>query len=382
MRVKRAACVLALGLASSLAGGDTPFVRPTDPGFRWQWDLENTGQPIRPFSGERGTPDADIDAVEAFAAGHTGQGILLALIGQGLSPEGSGLEPVLWKNPGEIPANRRDDDGNGLVDDVVGYDFFERDPDPSFRAGHDRAVAEIAVAPHDERSVAGIAPGARLMVLKIADSQGQIRVGPLERALNYAADAGARVIFMPWSSSRQSCRDPDRIPLHLTFEGVSRRALIIGGLPGLWPACDPHVVSVQATGPDDRPKRGPQPDIDFAAPGANGHSEVYTSNAIGEVAGAAALLFAQDPTRSPAQVRSLLASSADRVHPELAPYVEGRSALFGAGRINLARALRTDFDGDGVLDPDDPDADGDGVMDAEDPCPLHPGDCKPTDEGP
>ncbi len=382
MRVRRTACALALGLASSVAGGDTPFERPADPGFPWQWDLENTGQPIRPLSGERGTPDADIDAVEAFAAGHTGEGILLALIGQGLAYEGSGLEPVLWRNPGEIPDNQQDDDGNGLIDDVFGYDFLKRDPDPSFPAGHDRAVAEIAVAPHDGRSVAGIAPGARLMILKIGDTQGRIRVGPLQRALNYAADEGARVIFMPWSSSEETCSDLERMPLHLTFEVVSRRALIIGGLPGLWPACDPHVVSVQATGPDDRPKRGPQPDIDFAAPGANGRSEVYTSNAIGEVAGAAALLFAQDPTRSPAQVRELLARSADRVHPELSPYVDGRSALFGAGRINLARALGTDFDGDGVLDADDPDADGDGVMDVADACPLHPGACKPEGKSP
>ncbi len=380
--MKPTACVLALLLASSIAGTDAVFERPSDPGFRWQWDLENTGQPIRPLSEVRGTPDADIDAVEAFAAGHTGQGVLLALIGQGLSYGDGGLEPVLWRNPGEIPGNQRDDDENGLVDDVFGYDFFEHDPDPSFQAGHDRAVADIAVAPHDGHSIAGIAPGARLMILKIGDSQGRIRVEPLQRALNYAADEGARVIFMPWSSSSASCLDLERIPLHLTFEMISQRALIIGGLPGQWPACDPHVVSVQATGPDDRPKRGPQPDIDFAAPGANGRSEVYTSNAIGEVAGAAALLFAQDPTRSPAQVRELLARSADRVHPELSPYVEGRSALFGAGRINLARALGTDFDGDGVLDSDDPDADGDGIADVTDPCPLHPGACEPADQSP
>ncbi len=380
--MKRAACVLALLLASSVEAADAVYERPSDPGFRWQWDLENTGQPIRPLSAEHGTPDADIDAVEAFAAGHTGEGVLLALIGQGVQHEGSGLEPVLWRNPGEIPGNQQDDDENGLVDDVFGYDFFEHDPDPSFPAGHDRAVAEIAVAPHDGYSVAGIAPGARLMILKIGDSQGRIRIGPLQRALNYAADEGARVIFMPWSSSGAGCPDLEQNPLHLTFEMLSRQALIIGGLPGQWPACDPHVVSVQATGPDDRPKRGPQPDIDFAAPGANGRSEVYTSNAIGAVAGAAALLFAQDPTRSPVQVRELLARSADRVHPELSPYLEGRSALFGAGRINLARALGTDFDGDGVLDADDPDADGDGTANVSDPCPLHPSACERADPSP
>ena len=379
MAAYRAAGVLALLLVSSAAADSARFERPADPGFPWQWDLENTGQPIRPGASERGTPGADIDAVEAFAAGHTGQGVILAVIGQGLTYEGSGLEPVLWKNPGEIPDNGTDDDGNGLVDDVVGYDFLESDPDPSFPHHHDQAVAEIAVAPHDRRSIAGIAPGARLMIIKIGDAQGRILIGPLQRALNYAVERGARVIFMPWSSSAEKCADPTLTPLHLTFEVVSQRALVIGGLPGLWPACDPHVVSVQATMPDDRPKRGPQPDIDFAAPGANGRSKVYTSNAIGVVAGAAALLFAQDPSRSPAQVRELLARSADRVHPELSPYVEGRSELFGAGRINLARALGTDFDGDGLLDADDPDADEDGILDVEDPCPLNPDPCETQD---
>jgi len=370
------ACLLAPLLMGPAGVDAAPFERPSDPGFSWQWDLENRGQPIRPHASQRGTPDADIDAVEAFAAGHTGKGVLLALIGQGLPYEGSTLEPVLWHNSDEVAGNGKDDDGNGLVDDVVGYDFLEGDPDPSFPLGHDLAVAEIAVAPHDQLSVAGIAPGAQVMILKIGNKQGRILVGPLQQALSYAVNAGASVIFMPWSSSDERCADPERNPLHRTFERVSQRALVIGGLPGRWPACDPHVVSVQATGPDDRPKRGPQLDIDFAAPGANGRSKVYTSNAIGVVAGAAALLFAQDPTRSPAEVRALLARSADRVHPKLAPYVDGRSALFGAGRINLARALGTDFDGDGVLDADDLDADGDDVPDEEDPCPLNPGPCE------
>ena len=60
------------------------------------------------------------------------------------------------------------------------------------------------------------------------------------------------------------------------------------------------------------------------------------------------------------------------MHPELASYFEGRNEHFGAGRINLARALGTDFDGDGLPDADDPDADGDALPDFGDPCPLDP----------
>ena len=80
--------------------------------------------------------------------------------------------------------------------------------------------------------------------------------------------------------------------------------------------------------------------------------------------------MAENPGWSPAAVRGQLARTADRVHPDLAPYVGGRNDLFGSGRINLARALGTDFDGDGLLDADDPDADGDGIPDVSDLCPL------------
>jgi hypothetical protein len=83
----------------------------------------------------------------------------------------------------------------------------------------------------------------------------------------------------------------------------------------------------------------------------------------------AALLFAQNPELSPAQVRARLAETADRVRPELAPYFEGHNEFFGAGRINAARALGTDFDGDAIPDADDLDADGDALPNYREPTP-------------
>ena len=91
------------------------FARPTDPDYPMEWHLENRGQPIRPGSEDHGTPDADIDGVEAFASGHLGQGVILALIGQGFRYRGSTLESVLWRNPGEIPDNGIDDDHNSTI---------------------------------------------------------------------------------------------------------------------------------------------------------------------------------------------------------------------------------------------------------------------------
>jgi subtilisin family serine protease len=335
-------------------------------------NLENTGQPIFPGKEQRGTYDADIDAVEAFAAGHTGDRVVVAIIGTGFRWSGSTLRPVLWRNSREIPGNGIDDDGNGLVDDYHGYDFGERDNDPHSSASHDLTVAEMAVAPHDRRSVAGIAPQAELIVIKIADDSGRILMAPLPQALAYALRNGARVIFMPWSAKGRECGRPEYAIVSQFLEAAARHSLIIGGRPGEWPACLPGVVSVRPSRPDDRSEGAPASDVDFAAPGADGRTRIASSYAIGVAAGAAALLFGQDPTRTPAQVRQLLARTSDRVHPEIRPYRGGWNSLFGAGRINVARALETDFDGDGILDADDPDADGDEIPDERDPCTLDP----------
>jgi subtilisin family serine protease len=360
-----------LASASGQGAERSGFVRPGDPDFDGQWAIENRGQPGGPGS-EGGTPDADVDGAEAFAAGYTGQGVVIAIVGQGFEYRGSDLEGALWRNPGEIPANRIDDDGNRFVDDVVGYDFAEHDPDPSFRAHHDRLVAEIAVAPHDDRSIAGMAPGARLMILKVTDASGALVRPALFRALHYAVDHGARVLVLPWTVRGADCDDTGLRPLEDVFAAASRRAFIAGGHPADWPACLPSVVSVQATDARDRPTAGRHRSLDFSAPGSDGRTPVAVSYALGLVAGAAALLFEQAPDRTPDDVRSLLRSTADPVHPEMEAYRDGRNDLFGSGRINIARALGTDFDHDGVPDADDPDADGDGQPEPDDPCPLDP----------
>jgi hypothetical protein len=139
----------------------------------------------------------------------------------------------------------------------------------------------------------------------------------------------------------------------------------------------PEVWSVQATDADDWPRGGASRTIDFALPGSDGRGGVFVSNAVGLAAGAAALLLEQNPGLAPEEVRRRLAATADQAHPELASYFEGRNEFLGAGRVNVARALATDFDGDGVPDADDVDADADGHPDHRDPCPLEPDpDCR------
>jgi hypothetical protein len=371
-RLRPPEIALCVGLLVLIGAGGTPYVRPPDPEFPGQWGLESRGQEIRQGSDERGTQDADMDGVEAFAAGYTGRGVVVALIGQGFRYRGSPLESVLWHNPGEIADNGIDDDGNGFVDDTIGYDFGDHDADPSYPSEHDLLVCEIALAPHDDRTIAGLAPDARLMILKVTDRKGELIVPALFRALRYGVEHGARVMLLPWTLRGERCGASYLNFLTDVFAQAALRAFVVGGHPADWPACLESVVSVQATDAHDLPKAGRHASLDFSAPGSDGRTPVAISYAIGAVAGAAALLLGQDPDRTPAQARKRLVQTTDRVHPELASYSWGRNSLFGSGRINIARALGTDFDGDGIPDADDQDADGDGIPEPRDPCPLDP----------
>ena len=101
----------------------------------------------------------------------------------------------IWRNPKEIPDNGIDDDKNGFVDDVIGWDFFERSNKPWDHDGHGTLVAGIIGARWDDKTgIAGINPLARLMVLKGINNFGHTRGSYLAEAITYAADNGARVI--------------------------------------------------------------------------------------------------------------------------------------------------------------------------------------------
>ena len=101
----------------------------------------------------------------------------------------------IWRNPKEIAGNGIDDDKNGFVDDVIGWDFFERSNKPWDHDGHGTFVAGIIAGRWDDKDgIAGINPFVRLMILKGINNFGHTRGSYLAEAITYAADNGARVI--------------------------------------------------------------------------------------------------------------------------------------------------------------------------------------------
>jgi len=107
---------------------------PDDPSFSQLWGLHNTGQ-------TGGTPDADIDAPEAWDITTGSSSVVVFVIDTGVDYNHPDLAANLWTNPGEIPSNGIDDDGNGYVDDVYGIDTYYNDTDPFDGDGHGTHVS-------------------------------------------------------------------------------------------------------------------------------------------------------------------------------------------------------------------------------------------------
>ncbi len=167
---------------------------PADPGFTMQWGLHNTGQTVE---GVTGRADADIDFPEALRLQRPSPGgdIVVAVIDTGIDYGHPDLVDCLWINAGEVPGNARDDDGNGRVDDVYGYDFAgdgagappDAFPLDIHENGHGTAVAGIIAATmNNTLGGAGVCERARVMTLKAAYSNGVFRTADIIAAVGYA----------------------------------------------------------------------------------------------------------------------------------------------------------------------------------------------------
>jgi len=100
----------------------------------------------------------------------------------------------LWHNDGEIADNGIDDDGNGYVDDMIGYNFIGHNNKPWDHDGHGTFVAGLIAGSWNSEGIAGINPAARIMVLKALNSFGHTRASYIAEAITYAVDNGARII--------------------------------------------------------------------------------------------------------------------------------------------------------------------------------------------
>jgi subtilisin family serine protease len=332
--------------------GEAPLT-PNDPSFNLQWNFHNTGQ-------SSGTADADIDAPEAWGLTTGSPSVVVALLDTGLDYLHPDLAPNLWLNPGESgggkETNGLDDDANGYIDDVRGWDFHNHDNVPLDDNSHGTHVAGILGArSNNATGVAGLNWNVKLMPLKFLSSTNTGATSDAIAALDYALSQGVRLSNNSWGGSARSPVFEDLLEdaaalghLFVASAGNSTRNTDINpSYPGSYPA--PNVVAVAATDRKDLLASFSNfgaARVDLAAPGVAITSTTLvgptgtptygskngSSQAAPHVTGTAALVLGLAPEIGHADLKRLLLESVDP-RPGLA------GKMVSGGRLNAGRAV-------------------------------------------
>jgi subtilisin family serine protease len=357
---------------------------PNDPGYPQLWGLNNTGR-------TGGTPDADIDAPEAWGLTTGSRSIVVAVIDTGVDYNHPDLAANIWTNRGEISGNGIDDDRNGFTDDVHGVNFLINGDDPLNKRGdpmddngHGTHVAGIIAAAGDNGiGVIGVSRTSSIMALKFLGADGSGNSADAVRAVNYATmmrttyGVDVRLTNNSWDDGgssvllRNAIAESGRAGLLFIAAAGNGGADRIGDNNDQFPVYPAgyeldNIVSVAATDRNDR--LAPYSNfganrVHLAAPGGDnsptpngwysdrnilstypvrldtrdGIQDGYTfmagtSMAAPHVSGVAALAWSLNPLATPEEIRNALLGGVDHV-----PSLAGKVAT--GGRLNARRTL-------------------------------------------
>lgn len=321
----------------------TTDATPNDPLFVDQWGVHNTGQ-------LGGLVDADVDGPEAWDISIGDQSMVIAVIDSGVQVTHPDLVDNIWVNPAEIAGNGIDDDGNGYIDDIHGWNFHANNDvldvgiEESKHGTH--VSGTIAATGDNGVGVAGVNWRAQIMVLKFINTTNGSLSDAIE-AIEYAADHNVRLISASWGSHNfsQSLRD--------AIEASGILFVAAAGNDGQDNEVAPHypsdydlsnVVSVAAVDRNDElasfSNYGVE-SVDLAAPGVailstwpgSAYEEANgTSMATPHVSGVAGLVMSSDPNLTAEEVKDILLISVVPI-----PSLDGVVAT--GGRLNAARAI-------------------------------------------
>jgi subtilisin family serine protease len=317
---------------------------PNDPRFGEQWALYNTGQ-------TGGTPGYDIDAPGAWDTQTGSHDVIVAVIDSGVDYNHDELADNIWTNPYETPDDGIDNDGNGFIDDVHGWDFANDDNDPYDDRGHGtRVTGIIAAKGNNSIGVAGINWNVSIMALKFLNENGSGYTSDAVKSILYAVDMGARVMNNSWGGGNYNEALEDAIE---TAEEADVLFIASAGNSSEDNDTEPHypsnydfdnVIAVAATDDDDQLSSSSNyglDSVDLGAPGVNilttNPRNKYrtgsgTSYAAPHVTGAAALVMAQFPEFTYTETKAQILNSVEQI-----PALEGITVT--GGRLNLLNAV-------------------------------------------
>lgn len=317
---------------------------PKDPDLEKQWGLNNVGQ-------AGGISGADVRALEAWDIETGAAGVVVAVVDTGVDYSHADLAENIWTNPGEVPGNGVDDDHNGFVDDIHGWDFTKDTNDPYDENNHGTHVAGVIGARgNNGKGLAGVSWEVSLMPVKFLDKDGVGLTSDAVDAVNYATANGADITCASWSGQGFSTS------LQNAFGAASTAGIVTiasagneGGDTDLQPSYPAGfdlagIVSVGASDGADKLagfSNYGATSVDLVAPGVGIYStipnEEYgtfsgTSTAAPLVAGAVALLKASEPELTGGEIKSRLLTTSQAI-----PGLQDKTA--SGGRLDVAAAL-------------------------------------------
>jgi subtilisin family serine protease len=303
------------------------------------YGLVNAGKAVSQAAGDSPYPDAPnlggnnwgadmVNAPTAWQNGHTGQGIIVAVLDTGIDYNHEDLNNNIWINTKEIAGNGIDDDGNGYIDDVRGWNFDSNNNNVLDDEGHGTHVAGTIAAENNNFGVTGIAYNSQIMAVKVLDENGSGSYSSIANGIRYAVDNGANVINLSLGGGSGNNT------LQSAIEYASDRGVIVvmaagnsGGSVPSYPARYAYDYGLavgavnqnnQLTGFSNRAGSqeikyvtAPGEDIYSTLPNNKYASYTGTSMAAPHVAGVVALMLSANPNLTDSQVRDIITSTAE-----------------------------------------------------------------------
>jgi subtilisin family serine protease/subtilisin-like proprotein convertase family protein len=327
-----------------------PQATANDPRFGELWGLNNTGA-------GGGRADADIDAPEAWDITTGSRDVIVGVIDTGTDYNHPDLKDNIWVNPGEVAGNGIDDDNNGVIDDVHGFSAFNNNGNPMDGQGHGTHVAgTIGALGNNGVGVAGVNWNVTMIPCQFLGPDGSGTTAGAIACINYYTNlkqnhgVNVRLTSNSWGGGGFSQALKDAIEAGnnagILFVAAAGNDAIDSDVTPSYPASYdlPGIIAVASTDRNDAMSSFStygDVSVDLGAPGSailstvpnGGYSSLSgTSMATPHVSGAAALVWAANPSLNITEVKQILLDSGDSI-----PALAGKTVT--GKRLNVKNAL-------------------------------------------